>query len=171
LLIEKPKGDRMTNWMPLSCRLIGAAALTFVSVISAQAQSAGKIGVLTCRVSGGVGLIITSEKGLGCTFNPSHGRPELYYGTIRKIGIDVGATGPGRLVWAVFAPSRPGPGALAGEYGGASGSVSVGAGIGANALVGGFNNSFTLQPLSVQVQTGVNIAAGIGAMSLSASPR
>jgi hypothetical protein len=161
----------MTKWMPVSRSLIGAAVLTVATAMSVQAQPAGKVGVLECTISGGVGFIITSEKGLGCRFRPTHGRTELYYGTIRKIGIDVGATGPGRLVWAVLAPSRAGPGALAGDYAGASGSVSVGAGIGANALIGGLNNSFTLQPLSVQVQTGVDIAAGIGAMTLSASPR
>jgi len=161
----------MTQWMSVTRGLIGAAVLTVATAMSAQAQPAGKVGVLECRISGGVGFIITSEKGLGCRFRPTYGRTELYYGTIRKIGIDIGATGPGRLVWAVLAPSRPGPGALAGEYAGASGSVSVGAGVGANALIGGLNNSFTLQPLSVQVQTGVNIAAGIGAMTLTASPR
>jgi Protein of unknown function (DUF992) len=161
----------MTKWKPVSRSLMGAAVLTIATGLSAQAQPAGKVGVLECRISGGVGFIITSEKGLGCKFRPSHGPTELYYGTIRKIGIDIGATGPGRLVWAVLAPSRPGPGALAGDYVGASGSVSVGAGVGANALIGGLNNSFTLQPLSVQVQTGVNIAAGIGAITLSSSPR
>jgi hypothetical protein len=164
-------GDRMFKQMPLYRALVIAAAATSLSAVTAQAQSGGRVGVLECHVSGGVGFIITSEKGLGCRFRPAHGRTELYYGTIRKIGVDIGATGPGRLVWAVFAASRPGPGALAGDYAGASGSVSVGAGVGANALVGGLNNSFTLQPLSVQVQTGINVAAGIGAMSLSASPR
>jgi hypothetical protein len=69
---------------------------------------------------------------------------------IRKFGLDLGATSRGVLAWAVFAPTTgPRRGALAGDYVGADASVTVGAGVGANALVAGFNRSFTFQPLSV----------------------
>ena len=147
------------------------AALSAIAGLSAPAQSADKVGVLDCKVSGGFGLLITSEKGLGCTFRPENsGRPELYYGTTRKFGLDIGVTGPGQLVWLVFAATRPGPGALAGNYVGATGSVSIGAGVGANALVGGANNAFTLQPFSVLMQTGIDLAAGVGAMTLEPTP-
>ena len=43
---------------------------------------------------------------------------------------------------------------------------SIGAGLGANALVGGNNNTITLQPLSVEAQTGLNLALGVADMSL-----
>ena len=37
--------------------------------------------------------------------------------------------------------------------------LGVGGGVGANALVGGSDRSFALQPLSIQVQTGLDLAA------------
>ena len=65
------------------------------------------------------------------------------------------------LAWGVFAPvDRLGPGDLAGNYAGAQGSASLGVGVGGNVLVGGSNNSIALQPLSVQGQVGLNVAAG-----------
>jgi hypothetical protein len=148
---------------------LGLAAAGLLVPLSADAAS--RIGTLDCNVSGGVGFIITSQKALACVFHSSRGGTEYYYGTVRRFGLDIGVTGPGKLGWLVFAATRPGPGALAGDYVGGTASVSVGAGVGANALVGGFNNSFTLQPLSLQTQSGVNLAAGIGALTLEASPR
>jgi Protein of unknown function (DUF992) len=49
----------------------------------------------------------------------------------------------------------------AGNYGGASAEATVGAGLGANVLVGGSDRTIALQPLSVQGQTGLNVAAGV----------
>ena len=86
---------------------------------------------------------------------------------IRKFGIDIGATNQGVLAWDVLAPFRgPRRGALAGQYVGADASVTVGAGVGANALVGGFNRSVTLQPLSLEVQSGLALAAGVASLEL-----
>jgi hypothetical protein len=71
------------------------------------------------------------------------------------------------IVWAVLNPtSDVSPGALNGDYVGATASASVGVGVGANVLVGGFNKSVTLQPLSIEGNQGLNVAAGIGAISL-----
>jgi hypothetical protein len=42
----------------------------------------------------------------------------------------------------------------------------VGAGVGANILIGGSNRTVELQPLSVQEQTGVNVAAGVAEIEL-----
>jgi hypothetical protein len=57
-------------------------------------------------------------------------------------------------------------GALSGSYGGVTASAAVGVGAGANALVGGLDRSVTLQPLSVEGKTGLEVAAGIGGMTL-----
>ena len=65
-----------------------------------------------------------------------------------------------------FAPGSVARGALQGSYGGASAEVSAGLGLGANALIGGFNGSVALQPLSIQGQTGLNVAAGIAGVEL-----
>ncbi len=135
------------------------------------AEAGVKIGTLRCDVSGGLGLIITSSKEMRCFFNSARGYCELYYGTIRKFGLDLGATSHGVLAWAVFAPTAGARrGALAGDYVGADASVAVGAGVGANALVGGFDRSFTLQPLSVEVQSGLALAAGVASLSLRTAP-
>jgi hypothetical protein len=73
-------------------------------------------------------------------------------------------------VWSVFAPSgRYSRGALAGNYSGASAEATVGAGLGANVLLGGSNRSFALQPVSLQGQSGLNIAAGVADLQLQAA--
>ncbi len=144
-----------------------AIAALFGHAQPALAQSNVKVGELRCEVAAGLGLIITSAKEMRCVYTSTRGYRERYYGTISKFGLDVGATGRGVLTWAVFAPTAgPRRGALAGDYAGADASVTVGAGVGANALVGGSDRSFTLQPLSVEVQSGLDLAAGVASMTL-----
>ncbi len=148
--------------------ILGAALLaaSTMAMDGAFAQGA-KVGTLQCNVAGGLGLIVTSSKEMRCAFTPVRGRSEYYYGTIRKFGLDLGATNRGVLTWQVFSPAAGRlHGALAGNYVGGTASATVGAGLGANALVGGFNNTITLQPLSVEANTGLNIAAGVASLSL-----
>ena len=112
-------------------------------------------------------MIIASQRDMACTFNNSRGEPEVYIGRIRRFGLDIGATTGGQMVWSVFAPGgRVSRFALAGSYAGASGEATVGAGLGANVLVGGSNRSFALQPVSLQGQTGLNVAAGVADLQL-----
>ena len=100
-------------------------------------------------------------------FTPAGAGPrEVYVGSISKFSLDLGATSGGQMVWAVFAPTSLPFGALAGDYAGATAEATVGAGLGANALVGGSNRTVALQPLSVQGQTGLNVAAGVAGLSL-----
>jgi len=137
---------------------------------SAHAQGAVQIGTLTCNVSGGWGFVFGSSKALRCTFARAGGGPEHYGGSINKFGVDIGYTQGGMLLWAVFAPSANlAPGGLSGNYVGATGSATVGAG--ANVLVGGSNRTISLQPLSIEGNTGLNVAAGIGAISLRYQPQ
>jgi hypothetical protein len=137
--------------------------------VPAAAQEHAKIGALRCNVSAGLGLIITSSKEMRCTFTSLHGRSERYYGTIQKFGLDIGATNRGVLAWDVFAPTEgPRRGALSGDYVGVDASATVGAGVGANVLLGGSGRSFTLQPLSVEAQTGLALAAGVASLTLRA---
>ena len=112
----------------------------------AQAQNRTRAGVLTCNVSGGIGLIVGSQKSTVCTFNPRRGRNERYVGFIRRFGLDIGATRRGVLAWAVFSGGSVAPGSLAGSYVGGAAEATVGAGLGANVLVGGSNRSIALQP-------------------------
>ena len=150
-------------------RAASIAALALVStlgVTQAQAQNRTRVGVLTCSVSGGVGLILGSQKTTICTFDPRRGPNERYVGVIRKFGLDIGATTRGIITWAVFSQGSVAPGSLAGTYVGGTAEATVGAGLGANVLVGGSNRSIALQPLSVSGQTGLNFAVGIGDLEL-----
>jgi hypothetical protein len=100
-------------------------------------------------------------------FTPAQpGAREVYTGSISKFGLDIGATAGGEMVWSVFAPSNKHFGALAGNYGGASAEATVGAGLGANVLVGGSNRTVALQPVSVQGQSGLNLAVGVSELQL-----
>jgi hypothetical protein len=85
---------------------------------------------------------------------------------IRRFGLDIGATRRGVLSWAVLSEGSVRRGSLAGSYVGASAEATVGAGVGANVLVGGSNRSIALQPLSVSGQTGLNLALGVGDFEL-----
>jgi uncharacterized protein DUF992 len=123
--------------------------------------------VLACDISAGIGLIIGSQRTVSCSFTPSTPGPiEYYTGTISKFGLDLGATTGGFMTWVVYAPTSRLVGALAGVYGGASAEASLGAGLGANALIGGNNRTVALQPLSLQGQVGVNVAAGVAGLEL-----
>lgn len=147
----------------------GAAAVAALLAVANPASAAGvKVGVLSCHVSSGWGFIFGSSKDLHCNFSPSaRGYGERYVGSVSKFGVDVGYTSGGVLVWDVIAPtSSMRRGALAGAYAGVSGSATVGVGAGANILVGGFNRSITLQPVSIEGNTGLNVAAGIGEITL-----
>jgi hypothetical protein len=154
--------------------VIGAAALAlaFVPADPAGAQRV-RAGVLTCDISPGLSFVIGSEKTVACNFAPEPpGPPQVYSGSISKFGLDVGATGGGVMVWAVFTDSMapPGPGFLAGDYFGASGQVTVAAGLGANALIGGSNSTVALQPLSVSTSVGLNFALGVAELRLRPGP-
>ncbi len=144
-----------------------AAAIAMPVLSMAQGRDRTKVGTLTCDIAGGIGMIIASKKDVTCMFTPSQPGPrEVYVGSIRKFGLDVGATSGGEMIWAVFAPSNKRFGALAGSYGGASAEATVGAGVGANVLVGGSDRTVTLQPVSVQGQTGLNLAVGVSGLEL-----
>jgi hypothetical protein len=150
--------------------VIGAALLGAVAMSApVQADRSGvKVGVLTCGVASGWGFVLGSSKRLHCTFRENDRRPVHYAGTISKYGVDIGYTKGGVLIWGVFAPtSDVRPGALNGDYVGASASATVGIGAGANVLIGGFDKSIDLQPLSVSGNRGLNVAAGIGSISLT----
>lgn len=134
----------------------------------AQQSSRVKAGMLRCQTSASLGLVVGSHQKLRCRFDPGSGGPsEAYSGHINRLGLDVGITGKGVLAWAVFAPSAGVQhGALSGKYVGASGEVSLGLGVGANALIGGSQRSIALQPLSVEGQVGVNLAMGVAGLGL-----
>ncbi len=154
-------------------KILSVTLLALVAMAStAEAKSGVKIGVLSCGVGGGIGYIIGSSKPVDCVYQPAGGgRAERYTGSIGKLGLDVGVTAQSVIAWAVFAPGKTKAGALKGSYTGVSAEATVVVGLGANVLVGGFNKGINLQPISVQAQTGLNIAAGISSLRLSPAKR
>ena len=135
-----------------------------------DARNGVKIGYLTCDIGGGVGYVLGSAKEASCVFTSMDGaRRDEYAGAIRKMGIDLGFTTRGRMVWAVFAPTAGyHSGSLGGLYQGITAEATVGAGIGANILIGGTSGSIHLQPVSVHGQMGLNVAATGTSMTLTA---
>jgi hypothetical protein len=147
-----------------------AATMLVASFAGAHAQQPVQrvqVGILECRGGASIGFVVGSVTNLGCVLR-ADGMPEdRYVATIRKVGLDLGITQESALVWGVFAPvARLGPGDLSGDYVGAQGGASVGVGLGGNVLVGGSANSIALQPLSVQGQVGLNVAAGLESLEL-----
>ena len=150
--------------------ILAAAAVTMLAASGTNAQAPiqrVQVGVLECRGGASVGFVVGSVTNLGCVPRAEGVPEDRYIATIRKLGLDLGITQESALAWGVFAPAaRLGPGALSGNYAGAQGSAALGVGGGGNVLVGGSDNSIALQPLSVQGQTGVSVAAGLESLEL-----
>jgi hypothetical protein len=143
------------------------AAVLLVAAIPAAAHQNVWIGGLRCEVSSGLGLVVASANEMECIFTSASGFSEHYFGTIRKFGFDIGEAREGVLSWDVVAPTLGSRrGALAGDYVGAAASATLGVGVGAYALVGGLDGSITLQPLSVEVQNGLDLSAGVASLTL-----
>jgi len=150
--------------------VMGVAALALsggLAAAEAQDTPSVKVGVLTCHVASGWGFVFGSTHELHCAYKPANGPAEHYAGHISKFGVDVGYSEDGVIVWAVFAPTSDlARGSLAGTYAGGTASATVGVGAGVNALVGGSKNSVSLQPVSIEGEAGLNVAAGIGEVRL-----
>jgi len=158
----------MTRLALLACILSLAHALVTVGPVMAAGEQI-KIGTLDCVIEGGTGSGFGSIKDLRCEFTPLDGGPaEPYFGVVERIGIDIGTTTSSVVKWLVLAPSSTAysHGDLAGDYTGVSAEVTAGAGLGANALIGKGEAGFILQPLSIQGQGGLNLAAGIAVFQL-----
>jgi hypothetical protein len=154
--------------MRLSTLTIAIASLV-ASFASANALPPPpyRAGILQCQGGQNVGFVVGSTTSLECVFQSEGRRPEPYVATLHRFGLDLGITDQTRLSWAVNAPTgRVGRGELAGNYGGVGANASVGVGGGGNFLVGGPQNSYALQPISVQGQTGLNVAAGVANIEL-----
>jgi hypothetical protein len=144
-----------------------AASMLAALVGTARAQDRVQVGVLECRGAASIGFVVGSVTNLGCVLRVEGLPEDRYIATIRKVGLDLGITQETALAWGVYAPVvRLGPGDLAGDYAGAQGSASIGVGAGGNVLIGGSNNTIALQPLSLQGQVGLNLAAGLESLEL-----
>jgi Protein of unknown function (DUF992) len=157
--------------MRRSLVLAGTAITILVASIAAasaqQPMQRVQVGILECRGGASIGFVVGSVTNLGCVLRADGVPEDRYIATIRKVGLDLGITQESALAWGVYAPvARLGPGDLSGDYAGAQGSATLGVGVGGNVLVGGSNNSIALQPLSLQGQVGINVAAGLESLEL-----
>ena len=155
----------------ISCLQVAAAAFVLGTValeLPARAALTAKAGLLTCHVDHGFGFVFGSSRNLACTYTSAKdGRVEHYTGDVAKFGVDIGYLQSGVIVWAVLAPTTDlAPGALTGNYVGVTAGGSLGAGADANVLTGGSAHAFSLQPISIEGDEGLNVAAGIAAVTL-----
>jgi hypothetical protein len=165
----KVEGTKEMSLKRLITTLAAGVSFVLAGACSAvQAQTTIQLGVLDCDISAGFGLIFTEKQTLNCVYTPDNGGvTNRYTGSVEEFGLELGATSGGVLTWVVLSAEKGVPqGALAGTYVGLSANASVGVGLGANALNGGFNRAYILQPYSVQTQTGMNVAAGISKVTL-----
>jgi len=157
---------RKLSWA-MAAAVAAAGALALQTPASAQPAGVA-LGTLTCNVGSGWGFVFGSSRDLRCTYSPRPGIAEHYAGKVQKFGVDIGYLSNAVVVWSVVAPTADlSPGALAGQYVGATGGASVGLGVGANVLFGGSDRSITLQPVSFEGSEGLNVAAGIGSIGLT----
>ena len=165
--IGKQEIDTMLSRIGAAISVLSVVTGGLVLSTPAQAHDV-RVGVMTCDMAGGFGYVLGSSRDLHCTFMPAAGAPEHYAGTISKFGVDIGYVQNAVIVWSVVAPTiaLP-PGSLAGSYGGATASATVGVGVGANVLVGGSSDTISLQPVSVEGGTGLNVAGGFAVLSLN----
>jgi ABC-type cobalamin transport system permease subunit len=143
---------------------VSGVALAFGLISSANAAT--RVGVLRCHVHGGASYVVGSAHKARCVFTSESGRRERYWGSLKRVGVDLGYTHGSVVTWAVFAPSDLGRRALVGDYAGASADVAAGVGGGANVLVGGNARTVSLQPLSLKTETGLALGAGAGLLEL-----
>jgi hypothetical protein len=153
--------------------MLSLAAAMALWAGAANADDAGvKIGFLTCHVSSGYGFVFGSSRDVSCTFAPNQGETEYYTGEIEKWGVDIGYIDAATIVWSVVAPTKDvAAGALEGRYGGVTAGASIGVGLGANVLVGGSSEvgQVALQPVSIEGNQGLNVAAGIAELKLEST--
>jgi len=157
---------RMNAYPVIASVSVAIGALLLGTPVHAEIQT----GTLACNVGSGPGFIIGSSRPLDCTYSGPAGS-EHYVGNIAKLGVDFGYLQSSEMVWQVVASNAyPGPGSLAGNYGGVTASAAVGGGVGANALVGGSDRLFVLQPVSVVGQIGFDLSVGLATVSLQYAP-
>ena len=154
--------------MNLKVLALSAALVAMAGPAVSQGPTWTQSGMLSCKLNPSIGFVIFGHQSMECRFVPSiPGPPQFYEGALNTVGIDIGIVGTGGLAWGVLAPTAGIPaGALAGTYVGASGDVALGAGVGANVLVGGSNRSFALQPLSVEGSVALNVTLGLSSLQL-----
>lgn len=156
----------MIRFSIFSALALAAAFLPVQAMAAEEVSSSGtKAGILTCKTVPGSGtnLLIHSTTDVTCEFKSTAGGSVEYYKgeTGVGLGIDVDIKREETIGYTVFsADFKEGTYQLAGKYGGAGASATVGVGVGAQVLVGGNKRSISLQPIALSGSTGGGVTAG-----------
>jgi hypothetical protein len=146
--------------------LFSVVALLTLTATTAEARDRVAIGTLECRSPGTISLIF-GVNDYACVFLPDRGRAYRYAGRVTSLGLQAGITRNEVLVWRVFAPTVAiDQHALRGNYAGGHAAAALIVGLGANVLVGGSNQTISLQPVSVEAKTGINFALAGATLSI-----
>ena len=160
----------MKTLLMCAALVVGASAPAMQASAEGDHAAGVKIGTLSCHEKSGWGFVFGSSHEVRCIYAGAN-HEEHYEGSISKFGVDIGYQKSGVLLWTVVAPGPDvGRGGLSGHYGGLTAGASVVVGASANALVGGSHKNVALQPLSIEGNTGLNVAAGIGDITLHYEP-
>jgi len=144
------------------------------SQVFAETSAGSELGTLTCKTvpNSGLSLIIHSTEDVTCTFKGSAGGAEEHYKgeTGVGLGFDVFVNRETTMVYSVMVVNtKAGNHQLAGKYFGGGGSATVGAGVGAQALIGGGEKNVSLQPLALSGSTGGGVSGGVTYLYLEAA--
>ena len=152
------------------------SALLLGSTAVYAAGEGVKLGELVIKSIPGSGrnLIVHSTAKVTAVFTDTSGKKEYYIGeTGVGLGIDFRFEPEEELHYLVFSPTsdyRIGSYAMQGKYMGQKVTAQMGVGGAIQILIGGFDSSFTLQPLAVGTTKGYGVSAGLGYLFLQKDP-
>lgn len=151
-------------------------ALFCAMVMSSSPLYAGgagiKVGTLVIKAipSTRTNLIIKSSVEVTAVFTDANGKKEYYIGEMgQKLGVDLSLKGAEELGYLVFSAAtkyKTGSYAMEGKYFGTKASATVGGGVSAQMLLGGFDKSISLQPFSLGGTEGYGASLGLGYLYL-----
>jgi Protein of unknown function (DUF992) len=163
---------KMIIFMHRTLALATAAVFGLLPPAAGQRTQPGtQVGMLTCQMAPRTAVTMGSVQSIGCHFIPDGKYPQqAYIGEIDTVGLNVGITTDGVLVWNVLAlTSSPPVGGMDGVYVGTNSDISVSAGVGADRLFGGSNRTIALQPVALEGEIEVALGLGISSMKLAAA--
>jgi outer membrane protein OmpA-like peptidoglycan-associated protein len=152
-----------------------AAAAACLAAACAPAGADTSLGQLTCdRIPGTTrNFLITSKADVRCIFRGQGNAEQWYVGESGvAVGLDLKWTKSETINFAALSATReytPEGAFLAGDYSGAKADAALGVGGGAAILIGGSDETTSLQPAIVPGQ-GVGLSLGVGYLTLTPDP-
>ncbi len=153
----------------LAGAVLATAALPLAAPSPATAQALAPDGQIRCSVAGGVGYLVTSQRGINCTWRRFDGSVEFYLGSSGRLGLDLGPKNAVSVIYDVRIPPPAPPGVLQGSFAGPGADATVITGYGAEAFVG--DQGAVLTPTGNTFVTGVNVSIGLSRLRLTYAGR